>query len=43
MELKGLIIYIKKTPPLNQKLRTKPKGFYANFVELPYMGKKLFA
>ena len=29
--------------PLNQKLRTKPRVFYANFEEHPYMGTKLFA
>ena len=27
----------------NQKFRTKPRVFYANFEEHPYMGTKLFA
>jgi len=43
IEFKGLIIYLNNAQPINQELRTKPKGFYANSEERPYMGTKLFA
>jgi Fe-S-cluster-containing dehydrogenase component len=37
------LIDLKNAQPLNQKFKTKPKVFYANFEEYAYMGTKLFA